>query len=324
MRILTVLQKKTHENKDRLLRDTEYLKSPAQITNGIKILNRKLHQFFATNYYNNVAYSSKDNYVRRREIEMKIPEIISKNINTIVTHETSVNDDCVNNDCKLIEPEYDSFKGSMERLPVKIQNDDAIIELKAIPYILRNYFMRHRSNIQDLLTSDSINRFPEYVEVMQKKEHRNKEWMKQNDWQDKQQVERYYTHDYSKYQQCDTTDTNQWSTNRRQTPVYRRGKVSTRNQAFPSLITYNKSAVAEPRMYGSEFRSGSQNIANKCLKYKYIHMSRQELMQFIGLVKTERIKLDGKMQYLCQTDTDLYVDDGEITSAGRFQNKQDF
>jgi hypothetical protein len=88
--------------------------------------------------------------VRRREIEVKIPEIFSKNISTIVTHETSVNDGCVNNDCKLIDPEYDSFKGSMERLPVKIQNDDAIIGLKAIPYIMRNDFMRHRSNIQRL------------------------------------------------------------------------------------------------------------------------------------------------------------------------------
>jgi hypothetical protein len=314
--------KKIHGNKNRFLRGTEYLKPPIQTAKDIKILNRNFHQFLATNYYNSVAYMSEDNYVRRREIEMNIPKIIGKNINTIVTHENSVDDDCININCKLTDPEYDSFKGSMEKLTDKIQNDDTIIELKTITCIVRNDFMRQRSNSRDLLTSESINRFPECVEVTQEKEYWDEEWMKQNDWQDKQQVKINYTHDYSKYQQCYTAGMNQWSTNRRHTPVYRRKKVNTRHQAFPSPITCNKSAVVERKMYGSDL-AGSQKTTNKYFMYKNIHMSRQELTQLVGLVRTGKKNLDGKWNiYVSQKGTDVHDDDGEFTSGGRFQNKQ--
>jgi hypothetical protein len=309
------IAKKVYESKDCFVCDTEYLESPARIKNYVRIFHQSLHQVICTNSCNTVAYGSKDNYVNIRETEMKIPDIISINFNTVVTSDIYVKGDYVNNDCKLIDPEYQSFTESMEELRAKIQNGDAIMELKTSLYITRNDFMRYRSNIEDSPTSEPIFRFPECMQVTQKKEDWGEKWMKLNDWQD-EQVVRNYTHDYSKYQQCYTSDMNQWYENERQT-IMRKREVNTRNRACPSPISCNKSAVAERRLYGR------QKTTNKYLVYKHINTSRQKLVQFIGLMRTGTIETDGKCNmYVCQKGAYVHVDDAGITSVGEFHNKQ--
>jgi hypothetical protein len=161
------------------------------------------------------------------------------------------------------------------------------------------------------------------MQVTQKKEYLNKKWMKQSDWQDEQQVKINYIYEYNKYQQCFTSSMNHWSTGRRLTSMYKTEKVNTWNQAFPSPITCNENDVAECRMYGSDL-ARSQKRANKYLMYKNINISRQELMQISGLMRTENIKLEGKCNiYINQKDIVLHIDGG-ITSLGKFQNRQVF
>jgi hypothetical protein len=300
---------------------TEYLISPRPIRNDAGISNQNRHQVVATKYYNDAAFNRKDKYVRRREIETKIPEIITTNINSLVMYENSVNDECVNNDCKWIDPENESFKTSME---YKMLNEVAITELKTVQDIMRNHFMKHSPNVQKFLTSDSINRFRECMQVIRKKDRWVKKWINQSDWQHKQQVNINDIYDYNKYQQCYASDMNHWSTKRRHSPVYKTETVGTWNQAFPSLITCNKNSVAKCRMYGSDL-AGSMKRTNKYLMYKHINISRKELMQISGIMRTERIKLERKCNiYINQKDVVLQVDDGVITSVGKFQNKQAF
>jgi hypothetical protein len=316
--------KKVLESKERVVCGTEYLKSQVPIRNDVRIQNQNVHQVVATKYYTNSGHKRKDNYVRRREIETKIPEIFNTNIYTLVTYENSLNDECVNNDCKWIDPENERFKKSMEyKIPDKMQNDVAITELKTTQD-MRNYFMKHRPNVQDLLISNSINRSPDCMQVTREKEYLDKKWMKQSEWQDKQQVQRNDIYDYNKYQQCFTYNMNHWSTNRRLTPVYKTAEVNTRKQAFASPITCNKNAVVECRMYGSDL-ARRQKRTNKYLMYKNINMSRQELMKISGLMRTGRIKLEGKCNiYINQKDIVLDVDDGGFISVGKFQNRQVF
>lgn len=315
-----ITTKKVRESKERVVCGTEYFMSQVPIRNDVRIPNEILHQVVATKYYTDVAHKRKDNYVRRREIETKVPAIINTNIYTLDTYENSVNDERVNNNCKRTDQENERLKKSMEyKVPDKMQNDVVITELKTIQDIVRNYLMKHRPNVQDLLTSDSINRFPECMQLTQKKEHLDKKWMKQSDWQDKQ-VKINDRYDYNKYPQCFTGNRNQWSTNRRLTPVYKTEKVNTWRQAFPSSIICNKNAVAD--------RSDlvrSQKTVNKYLMYKNINISRQELLQISGLMITGRTELEGKGNiYINQKDIVLQVNDGGFTSVGKIQNRQVF
>jgi hypothetical protein len=243
--------------------DTECLKSPVPIRNIIRISSHNIHEVVATIHYSSVAYNSKDNHASTREIEMKIPDTINTNSSNTVTHENSVNDKCANNDYKLTHKANEGLKKSMEfKLPDKMQNDVAITELKTAQHIMGNEFMKPRPSVQDSLTSHYINRFPESMQVAQKKEYWDKKWMKQSDGHNKHKVKRNYIYNYNKYQQCYTSNINHWPTNRRQTPVCKTEKVNVWKQAFPSPTICNKNAVTECRMCGSDL-AGSQKTANE-------------------------------------------------------------
>jgi hypothetical protein len=337
------------ESMFRVESDTHYSKRPVVVRNNIRTSFENLHKVAVTSYFKDDAYKIKDNYLSTRETEAEIPEISNANSTNLVTAESFMRSMYASDDYEVAHPTDYSVKNVINfKLSDTMQNGATVKESSAPKGYIRVDLMKHRPNVQNLLTFDYIDGFPASMRLTQKKEFWERKLIKQRDvtvqrdGQDADTVKRSVAYDSKKYPTFYKSYISHSSTSRRQTSVCKTGivkwkkasdktvsmnetcseAVPDRNQReLPSHDTCNKNVVVQWRIYGNGL-VGTQSI-NECLTYENINITRQKLTKVSGSLPTGIVKFEGKCN-ICgnQIDTDLYVDCDEVTSVSEFHNVQ--
>jgi hypothetical protein len=328
--------------------DTERLKGPVLVTESTGTQYKSLQDTAVTAYYKDDACKIKESYIIIRGNEAEFQEINSANSASFITAETCTGSMYKNDEYKVSYPADYSVKNITEfKLSDEMRNGATITESTATTCIKAD-LMKRRSNVQNLLTFDCTDGFPEFMQSTQKKEYWDNKLMKhtdvtvQRDRHDAGRVERSAAHDSKKVPIFYNRIISHPSTeDRRLISVRNTGVVNKCKQVFDKTVSINKTcSEVVPNRNQWECRNqctcnenvvaqcrtcsgGTPEVSSKCSKYEITNVAGQKLTKASGAAMTRIVHFEEKSS-VCdnQKDADLYASADEVISVDDLHNAE--